>query len=114
MACPYDSRRGVTLREAVGVQGKGQGPISEDGSAGRRHFVTAAPSGVVREGAAKKFGRGRSLCCAAILDTGRVRTVDSRFRGSGDLQGARPQYRHSRESGNPLLMPESQFFAFFT
>ena len=59
MACPYNSRWGVTLREAVGVQGKGQGPISEDGSAGRRHFVTAYLLGMVWPGPVRQLRRVR-------------------------------------------------------
>jgi uncharacterized protein (DUF433 family) len=37
--------------------------------------------------------------------------VDSSLRGNDDLQGARPRYRHSRESRNPLPLSESQVFA---
>ena len=34
--------------------------------------------------------------------------MDSRFRGNDDIPGTRPQHRHSRESGNPVLLSESQ------
>ena len=34
--------------------------------------------------------------------------MDSRFRGNDDMPGTRPQHRHSRESGNPVLLSESQ------
>jgi hypothetical protein len=62
MACPYNSRWGVSLREAVGVQGKGQGPTSEDGSAGRRHFVIAYLRGVVWLGPVSQFRCLRLPC----------------------------------------------------
>jgi len=56
MACPYNSRWGVTLREAVGAHGKGRGPISEDWSAGRRHFDLL---GVVWLGPVRQLKRPR-------------------------------------------------------
>ena len=34
--------------------------------------------------------------------------MDSHFRGNDDTPGTRPQHRHSSESGNPVLVSESQ------
>jgi len=56
---PVQYRWGVTLRGAVGVQGKGQGPISADAGAGRRHFGLL---GVVWLGPGRQLRRVRPRC----------------------------------------------------
>jgi hypothetical protein len=46
----------------------------------------------------------------AIQTLTRTRAVDSRFHGNDDIRGTRPGHRHSRESGNPLPLSESQVY----
>jgi hypothetical protein len=37
-----------------------------------------------------------------------TKAMDSRFRGNDGIHGIPPRYRHSRESGNPVLLSDRQ------
>jgi hypothetical protein len=51
---------------------------------------------------------GHLVTKPAIQTLTRTWPMDSRFRGNDDIQDTRPPHCHSRESGNPVLLTESQ------